>query len=56
MVYYSRELERRDRIWQKEDQMTLDELKELIANDVGEMVEVKESTVQRSEMVQTNVV
>ena len=27
--------------------MTLDELKELIANDEGEMVEVKESTGQR---------
>ena len=36
--------------------MTLDELKELIANDEGETVEVKESTGQRSEMVQINVV
>jgi hypothetical protein len=24
------------RIWQKEDQMTIDELKELVANDEGE--------------------
>ena len=36
--------------------MALDELKELIANDEGETVEVKESTVQRSDMVQANVV
>jgi len=36
--------------------MTLGELKELIANDEGETVEVKESTGQRSEMVQINVV
>ena len=36
--------------------MKLDELKELIANGEGETVEVKESTGQRSEMVQTNVV
>lgn len=36
--------------------MKLDELKELIANDEGDSVETKESTGQRSEMVQTNVV
>ena len=36
--------------------MTLDELKELIANDEGETVEVKESTGQRLEMVLTNVI
>ena len=35
--------------------MTLDELKELIANDEDETIEVKESTGPRSEMVQTNV-
>ena len=36
--------------------MTLDELKELIANDEGRTVAVKESNAQRSEMVRTNVV
>ena len=36
--------------------MTLDELKELIANDEGETVEVKESTGQRLEMAQINVI
>ena len=37
-------------------QMTLDELKELIANDEGKTVEVKESTGRRLETVQTDVV
>ena len=36
--------------------MTLDELKELIANDEGETVEVKETTGQRSGMVLANVI
>ena len=36
--------------------MTLDELKQLIAKDEGETVEVKETTGQRSEMVLANVV
>ena len=36
--------------------MTLDELNELIANDEGETVEVKESTGLCSETVQTDVV
>ena len=33
--------------------MTLDELKELIANDEGETVEVKESTGQRRDACET---
>ena len=33
--------------------MTLDELKELIANDEGEKVEVKESTGQRRDACET---
>ena len=33
--------------------MTLDELKELIANDEGETVEVKESTGQRRDACKT---
>ena len=36
--------------------MTVEALKQLIAADEGETVEVKESTVQRSDMVQVNVV
>ena len=36
--------------------MILEELKELIADDEGETVEVKETTGQRSEMVLTNVI
>ena len=32
------------RIWQQEEQMILEELKKLIADDEGETVEVKEST------------
>ena len=36
--------------------MTLEELQKLIADDEGETVEVKETTGQRSEMVQANVV
>ena len=36
--------------------MTLDELKELSANDEGETLEVKESTGLRFEMLRTNVV
>ena len=36
--------------------MTLEELKNMIVADEGETVEVKESTGQCSEMVQTNVV
>ena len=36
--------------------MTLEELKKLIPADEGETLEVKESTGQCAEMVQTNVV
>ena len=36
--------------------MTLEELKKLIAEDEGETVVVKETTLQRSEMVLTNVI
>lgn len=36
--------------------MTLEELKELIAADENETLEVKETTGQRSEMVLTNVI
>ena len=34
------------RIWQQEEQMTLEELKKLIAADEGETLDVKESTGQ----------